>query len=443
MRAMRTHSKAGLIILTLCMTAGAMDMGTDPIMIETSSAKPSPAIWGKVVVWKGAENEVYDIEQKAKVPMPGLKIDGVPAIWENIVVWEGSGHYYDLNTQTLKTLGTYGDGVGTNPAISNGKIVWDNCFAYYDMDLGDMVYAKDLIVGESPDIDGDRIVWSGSKGYYDIQKQKMIQPRGLDVGQDPAIHGQRITWSYLKGGYYDLELETYGHARITTGNHMGIFANRLVWFGWDEPWTGPVAVWEQTCGTRRLTGLGHSNRAEIYGNIVVWDRDSGSKYFYISQAPSCCGDEDHPYPEGDINHDCHVDFRDLALLASHWLEDAGVEPGLKVTARLDKAVYAMEETITLDITAFNPSSEPITIYSSGSLIYESYRIDGTFDPFSFEMALPSQRHMTIAPNASHTWTREIPIQDHYWYTFTPGTHSITGVLINYAESDMVEFEIIE
>ena len=129
-------------------------------------------------------------------------------------------------------------------------------------------------------------------------------------------------------------------------------------------------------------------------------------------------------------------------MTSHWLEDAGAKQSIKVTARLDKAVYTMEDTITLDITAFNPSSEPVTVYSSGSLIYESYRIDGTFDPYSFEMALPSMRHMTIAPYASHTWTRKIPIKDHYWSTFTPGRHSIASVLISHAESDMVEFEIV-
>jgi DNA-binding beta-propeller fold protein YncE len=34
----------------------------------------------------------------------------------------------------------------------------------------------------------------------------------------------------------------------------------------------------------------------------------------------CCGDIDHPYPPGDANMDCMVDFTDLAIMASHWLE---------------------------------------------------------------------------------------------------------------------------
>ncbi len=32
-----------------------------------------------------------------------------------------------------------------------------------------------------------------------------------------------------------------------------------------------------------------------------------------------CGDLDHPYPTGDINHDCDVNMLDLALLGENWL----------------------------------------------------------------------------------------------------------------------------
>jgi len=44
-----------------------------------------------------------------------------------------------------------------------------------------------------------------------------------------------------------------------------------------------------------------------------------------------CGDPDHPYPVGDLNHDCRVNLLDLAILAGNWL--AGTEPecGVQVT----------------------------------------------------------------------------------------------------------------
>ena len=32
-----------------------------------------------------------------------------------------------------------------------------------------------------------------------------------------------------------------------------------------------------------------------------------------------CGDYDYPYPEGDMNQDCIVNFEDLSVIAEHWL----------------------------------------------------------------------------------------------------------------------------
>jgi hypothetical protein len=34
---------------------------------------------------------------------------------------------------------------------------------------------------------------------------------------------------------------------------------------------------------------------------------------------SCCGDYKHPYPMGDLNKDCRVDFVDFTILAQDWL----------------------------------------------------------------------------------------------------------------------------
>ena len=38
-----------------------------------------------------------------------------------------------------------------------------------------------------------------------------------------------------------------------------------------------------------------------------------------------CGDAGHPFPVGDVNRDCKVNFLDIAIVAAHWLEDAGPE----------------------------------------------------------------------------------------------------------------------
>ena len=43
--------------------------------------------------------------------------------------------------------------------------------------------------------------------------------------------------------------------------------------------------------------------------------------FEITGGISFCGDGNHPYPAGDLNHDCRVDYADLALLCGCWLQD--------------------------------------------------------------------------------------------------------------------------
>jgi len=40
----------------------------------------------------------------------------------------------------------------------------------------------------------------------------------------------------------------------------------------------------------------------------------------LSPEPQC-GDPNHPYPTGDLNQDCVVNFKDVAVLANNWLAD--------------------------------------------------------------------------------------------------------------------------
>ena len=43
------------------------------------------------------------------------------------------------------------------------------------------------------------------------------------------------------------------------------------------------------------------------------------EYDLVPEDPFC-GDDEHSYPVGDLNQDCHVDLADLALFAAKWLE---------------------------------------------------------------------------------------------------------------------------
>lgn len=79
--------------------------------------------------------------------------------------------------------------------------------------------------------------------------------------------------------------------------------------------------WEQICngkGPRRIS------RGRYFEIDVTFESSSegASPVLYDLTAilSPCCGDSDHPYPPGDANKDCKVDFADIALMASHWLQ---------------------------------------------------------------------------------------------------------------------------
>lgn len=55
------------------------------------------------------------------------------------------------------------------------------------------------------------------------------------------------------------------------------------------------------------------NRPGGYGRYDLWEAT-------ITYVP-VCGDREHPHPTGDLNQDCRVDWLDLAMLCSNWMQD--------------------------------------------------------------------------------------------------------------------------
>ena len=63
----------------------------------------------------------------------------------------------------------------------------------------------------------------------------------------------------------------------------------------------------------------YADSAEFSLNLYAVERgwaDSGS--FGLDNAPPYCGDEQHGYPRGDVDHNCRSDLLDLAALTEHW-----------------------------------------------------------------------------------------------------------------------------
>ena len=280
-----------------------------------------PAIWGNYIVWKYAENEAYDISQGKIVEMPGLIITGVPDIWANKVVWSDANGYYDMDLQQM----VYPEGlsIGGAPAIHANKIVWRNSTGYYDLESGEMVYPPGLSVGKDPDIFEDIIVWSNANGYYDIGLQGMVYPPGLYMNLSPSIYGDKVISAFGPGGYYDLSLGRFVRFGWVIDGEPDMFEDRIAWNNYDgaPPITIDIYVWDPVCNRRKVTESGCAGHPRVYGDIVVWgDTRNGDADVYMARMVGCCGDPEHAYPVGDLNHDCRVNILDVAILASHWLE---------------------------------------------------------------------------------------------------------------------------
>lgn len=315
---------AGLVLLVLAVPAKDAKGGTafENIPVTTAEGnQTSPAIWGNYIVWKGAQNEDFDIEQRKIVEMTGLIIDGVPAIWDNKVVWSGSNGYYDIDLQQM--VYPAGLSVGDQPAIHDNKIVWSESTGYYDLSLQEMVYPPGLSIGQYPDIFEDKIVWSQSTGYYDISLEAMVYPPELSTMYRPAIYGDKIIWMYnTEGVHYDISLSESVYPGPVTIRPPDIFEDKIVHTVQD------VYLWDPICKHRKVTDTRCTSGAKIYNDIVVWTVtiDCNADIYMAKIPESCCGGTEHPYPAGDCDYDCNVNLFDLSILAWHWLEGTDEQP---------------------------------------------------------------------------------------------------------------------
>jgi beta propeller repeat protein len=282
-----------LVISTLALAAGIKDTIAQPIfenipVIVAPGNQGNAAIWGNYIVWGGAVNQAYDIQQRKIVEMPGLNIDGQPAIWENKVVWEGGTGYYDLYLKQM--VYPAGLSVGKRPSMHNNKIVWGYSTGYYDLSLQQMINPPGLSISYGPDIFEDKIVWSNADGYFDIGLQQMVYPAGLHIGSSPAIYDNKIVYSYLFYSYYDLDLQQYVSIEGAFGllYMPDIFEDTIVWSNYDAepPTIHDIYLLDPINKTIKVTESGTTGLPQIYDDIVVWmDSRNGDWDIYMTVIP--------------------------------------------------------------------------------------------------------------------------------------------------------------
>jgi len=159
------------------------------------------------------------------------------------------------------------------------------------------------------------------------------------IGADEAIVSvsqDGINWySYINGPYADSFAPTFGRIYDPV-NPDPTLGSWNLW--WGHP-TDPTLPLNPAVTSRDFVGKSVAEISQMYGEsaggtgfdlsesgmewiqyVKIEGRNGSTPEVDAISDVSCCGDWKHPYPNGDITHDCQVDYEDLGLLATYWLE---------------------------------------------------------------------------------------------------------------------------
>jgi len=168
-----------------------------------------------------------------------------------------------------------------------------------------------------PDFDGDGNTGEGLAAEIDTIHEALyaaIQSYAATVVGTPILHA---------GSYPYFFIDTNGNGQadegeISRNNSYNAFTPRLL-----------QAVYNYQYAMKDPGGFAHNPRYIIqvlYDSIAdlatqVTVDMSGMVRPQAQNTSQACGDATHPYPAGDLNHDCRVDSADLAIFCDHWLQD--------------------------------------------------------------------------------------------------------------------------
>jgi hypothetical protein len=122
-----------------------------------------------------------------------------------------------------------------------------------------------------------------------------------------------------------------------------VSSNNVHWYkGWESDPNGPVLLKTQslnagplntTDGAVAIANLLVSGAYSFSGQFdefrIFGSKDDNSGVLSLTELTAVfdhgletfCGDENHPYPPGDINLDCIVNLEDFALMMNDWMKD--------------------------------------------------------------------------------------------------------------------------
>jgi beta propeller repeat protein len=323
--------------------------------ICTNSAdQTNPQISGNIVVWQDERNgnpDIYGYNLITHAEFP-VCTDGSyqydPKIGGNVVVWDdsrddiygynlavGSGfsvpvrgykhYYYGVRNNNI----VWGDGFDYSAAINfyNPQEGLLKRFYLPAPDCGESQYAEIASAG-------DFVLWQYRDEYCTATQQQIW---GMHIGNSdewlwPADVNKGIPYygstagmtgmAAISCGYNDFKDVWHSFTPTMTGDYIvslcgSSFDTTLAVF--DANLETEIACNDDYCGYQSQVTLKAKAGKQYVIRVAGYDGDSGNYVLTISGPPECVN-----RPSADLNGDCKVDFIDIAVICSQWL-DCGLD----------------------------------------------------------------------------------------------------------------------
>lgn len=118
-----------------------------------------------------------------------------------------------------------------------------------------------------------------------------------------------------------------------------------------------------------------------------------------------------------------------------------VNASIEISAATDKPIFQAGEYVTVSITAYNPTSETITL-SFGTSKQVTYIMDDTYDWSDDKVFAPALTYRVISPYSSYTWNLVHDFREFESYPLLIGEHSVIAIVLGYGQRDPIQFQVI-
>lgn len=194
-------------------------------------------------------------------------------------------------------------------------------------------YGVDFIVfGNAQQETGTGLFWENKNpATFWVNSSDLIAEEAI-----VSVSPDGTNWySYANGPYADSFAPTFGRVYDPNNPDQSIGS----WNLWWGQATDPTLPLNPVLTAQNFVGKTVAQISQMYGEsaggtgydlsesemewiqyVKIIGRNGNTPEVDAVADVSCCGDWKHPYPDGDVTHDCRVDYEDLAVLVSFWLD---------------------------------------------------------------------------------------------------------------------------